>query len=99
MVDLSSITGFEWDEGNQDKNWLKHRVATSEREETFFNIPLLVRPNQLHSQSESRYFILGRSNAGRYLFIAFTLRMNQISVISARDMSQKERASYEQANS
>ena len=99
MIDLSSIVGFAWDEGNQEKNWLKHHVATSECEETFFNLPLLLQTDPLHSQAEPRYFVLGQTNAGRYLFVAFTVRNDKIRVISAREMSQKERASYEQANS
>lgn len=99
MIDLNSIAGFDWDKGNQEKNWLRHRVAASECEETFFNLPLLVQADLSHSQTESRYFVLGQSNAGRFLFIAFTLRKDKIRVISARDMNQKERASYEQANS
>jgi uncharacterized DUF497 family protein len=99
VIDLNSIVGFDWDEGNQEKNWLKHRVTTSECEETFFNLPLLLRPDPSHSQAESRYFVLGQTNAGRYLFVAFTIRKDKIRVISARDMSQKERAIYEQANS
>lgn len=99
MIDLNSIVGFDWDEGNQEKNWLKHHVATSECEETFFNLPLLLQTDPSHSQAESRYFVLGQTNAGRYLFIAFTIRNDKIRVISARDMSQKERAIYEQADS
>ncbi|MEA3439753.1 MAG: BrnT family toxin [Chloroflexota bacterium] len=31
-----------------------------------------------------------KTNAKRWLFIAFTIRENKIRVISARDMSQKE---------
>jgi uncharacterized DUF497 family protein len=36
---------------------------------------------------------------GRRLFIAFTIRGEKIRVISARDMSKKERSIYEQINS
>jgi len=98
VIDLSSIVGFDWDEGNREKNWLKHHVATSECEETYFNLPLLLHTDPSHSQAEPRCFVLGQTNAGRYLFVAFTVRNNKIRVISAREMSQKERASYEQGN-
>ena len=96
---LNDITGFDWDEGNIQKNWLKHKVSTGECEEVFFNLPLLLHPDSKHSQAEVRYYVLGQTNAGRRLFIAFTLRGTKIRVISARDMSRKERAVYEQANS
>jgi uncharacterized DUF497 family protein len=29
--------GFEWDEGNSTKNWLKHGITISECEEVFMN--------------------------------------------------------------
>ncbi len=94
MVDLSSLTGFDWDEGNRDKNWITHQVSISECEEAFFNFPLLLQPDLAHSSTEARYFVLGQTNAGRYLFIAFTVRNDKIRVISARNMSKKERAAY-----
>jgi uncharacterized DUF497 family protein len=52
-----------------------------------------------HSQKEPRYYVLGHTIAGRRLFIAFTIRGDKIRVISARDMSKKERSIYEQINS
>ncbi|MGC1376062.1 MAG: BrnT family toxin [Anaerolineales bacterium] len=95
MIDLNSINSFDWDDGNREKNWLKHRVTTRECEETFFNLPLLLQPaDAAHSQVEPRYYVLGHSDAGRSLFIAFTVRTDKIRVISARDMSRKERSIY-----
>ncbi|RMF56704.1 MAG: BrnT family toxin [Calditrichaeota bacterium] len=95
--DLSTLSGFDWDEGNRSKNWEKHRVSTVECEEVFFNRPLLLFPDVKHSQYEPRYYVLGHTNAGRRLFVVFTVRGNRIRVISARDMSRKERKIYEQA--
>ncbi len=99
MIDLSQITGFDWDENNREKNWEKHRVLAGECEEVFFNLPLLLQPDPTHSQEEPRYYVLGHTITGRWLFIAFTVRENRIRVISARDMSKKERKFYEQTNS
>ena len=94
MLDLDRITGFDWDAGNLDKNWIKHRVSNAECEELFFNLPLVVADDTVHSQDEKRYYALGQTNASRWLFIAFTIRENKIRVISARDMSQQERMIY-----
>jgi len=94
MVDLNEVDGFDWDDANRDKNWVKHGVAVGECEEVFFNLPLILQADRPHSQNEERYYILGQTNAGRYLFIAFSLRQNKIRVISARDMSKKERIAY-----
>ena len=99
MIDFSHVTGFEWDEGNRDKNWEKYQVSNSECEEVFFNLPLLLQPDESHSQSEARYYVLGQTNAGRRLFIVFTIREKRVRVISARDMSKRERMIYEQSYS
>lgn len=99
MIDLSQLAGFDWDESNRDKNREKHEVLASECEEVFFNLPLLLQSDDTHSQKEPRYYVLGHTIAGRRLFIAFTVREDKIRVISARDMSKKERKIYEQANS
>lgn len=99
LFDFDHITSFDWDEGNRDKNWLRHQVTTGECEQVFFNQPLLVLPDIRHSQQESRYYALGQTDAGRKLFVVFTVRGSLLRIISARDMSRKERKIYEQANS
>src|SRR5256885_9467115 len=91
---LADCTGFEWDEGNLDKNWEEHRVAFWECEEVFLNRPLVVRQDDEHSATERRYYALDRSEAGRLLFVAFTVRRKLIRPISARDMTTKERRAY-----
>ena len=98
MIDLSKIDGFEWDDGNQSKNWIKHQVSPFECEEIFFNLPLLLSDDLKHSQREKRYYVLGQTNKGRQLFVSFTIRNSKIRVISARDMSRKERKIYAKKN-
>lgn len=94
---LEKCTGFEWDNGNQNKNWSKHRVSSLECEQVFFNEPLLLYQDEKHSYSEPRLYVLGRTDDFRELFIVFTIREHLIRVISARDMSKKERQIYEEA--
>ena len=98
MIDLTRITGFDWDKGNARKND-KHGVSMAEAEQVFFNQPLLLLPDPGHSQIESRFYALGKSDDARTLHITFTLRGGGklIRVISARDMHRKERTIYEQA--
>lgn len=93
---LDGCIGFDWDEGNVEKNWELHRVPFWEAEEIFFNEPLLIRPDREHSTSESRYLALGKTDSGRLLFISFTIRSSLIRVISVRDMTRKEVRRYEQ---
>jgi uncharacterized DUF497 family protein len=99
MFDIQNIDGFDWDDGNIDKNWIIQRVSNSECEEVFFNLPLLLADDKKHSQDEKRYYVLGQTNARRRLFIAFTVREKKIRVISARDMNQKEGSVYAKSNS
>jgi uncharacterized DUF497 family protein len=99
VFDFSTIEGFDWDEGNLDKNWIKHQVSNAECEELFFNLPLVISDDVKHFQDEKRYYALGKTDTNRLLFIAFTIRKDNIRVISARDMNQNERTIYAQANS
>ena len=92
---LARCTGFDWDEGNVLKNWVKHRVTAAECEQIFFNRPLVVAEDVEHSKAEGRFYALGQTDAGRLLLVVFTVRRNLIRVISARAMTKKERKEYE----
>jgi uncharacterized DUF497 family protein len=98
MIDVSKISGFEWDSGNARKSVDKHAVSQSEAEQLFFNAPLLMSPDVKHSKNETRVHALGKTDAERLLHVTFTLRLGGalVRVISARDMHRKERANYEQ---
>lgn len=91
---LFGSIGFNWDEGNTHKNWEKHQVTPAECEQVFLNHPLVLYNDIKHSKQEKRYFVLGHTELGRKLFIAFAVRKNRIRVISARDMSRNERRVY-----
>lgn len=90
-------TEFDWDGGNAEKNWQRHRVSQSECEEIFFNRPLVVADDELHSEDEPRLYALGQTDGGRLLFVAYTVRGEKVRVISARDMTRRERKVYEDA--
>jgi len=94
----TECAGFDWDEGNAAKNWDEHGVADFECEDIFFNQPLIVQYDPEHSEQERRFHALGQTDKGRYLLVAFTIRRKLIRVISAREMTRRERrfyASYE----
>lgn len=86
--------GFQWDSGNSEKNREKHQVFKAECEQVFFNKPLVVSDTKDKTVKEKRWHILGRTDLNRLLFVVFTIRKNLIRVISARDMSKKERVKY-----
>lgn len=76
---------------------LGHGVTQAEPEEIFFHTPVLLLDDVKHSVREQRFVLHGATNAGRLLTAAFIVRGNRVRVISVRDMSRKERRSYEKA--
>lgn len=85
---------FEWNKGNLEKNWKKHKVHFKKAEEIFFNRPLSIYKDIKHSQKENRLVALGVTNKKRKLYSAFTVRNKKIRIISVRDQSKKERELY-----
>ena len=98
VIDWTLVEGFEWDDGNARKSSDRHAVSQSEAEQVFFNQPLLILDDPRHSVHEARFHALGLTDEGRRLHVTFTLRRadTRIRVISARDMSRKERARHAQ---
>ncbi len=98
MIDLSRVSGFQWDEGNERKNIDTHGVDQAEAEQVFSNHPLLIVDDTAHSQQERRLNASGVTDAGRRLHITFTMRNERtlIRIISARPMSRRERERYAQ---
>ena len=89
---------FDWDSGNRDK-CQKHGASIAEIEELFAGEPR-VAPDLKHSDEEQRFIAVGRTGAGRPLFVAFTIRQIAaqacIRPVSARPMHQREIQHYEQ---
>lgn len=90
------LDGFEWDDGNNEKNWLRHKVTQAEAEQIFLNRPILIIQATKPARAEPRNAALGKTNHGRFLFVVFTIRGSKIRVISARPMSRKEHDIYGQ---
>ncbi len=79
---------FEWDRHNEDKIQQRHNVLSEEAEECFFNRHKIRRYG-------SRYWLYGQTDTGRYLFIVYIKkRADKVRVISARDMTDRERQHF-----
>lgn len=64
-------------------------MAADEAEEAF------ERRHYVFKTKDGRYGLLGRSAAGRYLFIVFELRGRRTArVVTARDMTQRDKRLY-----
>ena len=82
------IQHLEWDENNID-HIARHGVDPDEVEEALVDKPLIRRGRQ------GRYLIYGQTTAGRYLFaVVKPLRSAWARVITARDMTDRERRYY-----
>ena len=79
---------FEWTEGNTG-HIARHNVTPDEAEEACFNSPSVFRGRR------NRYFVLGQTDAGRYLTVILEYRPRRtVRVITARDMTGTERKRY-----
>lgn len=89
--------GFDWDDGNRLK-CQEHGVAIADIEAVFRGT-VWVFPDIEHSSTETRYVGIGRTEAGRHVFVAYTLRSSDDAVlirpISARFMHAKEVKHFE----
>lgn len=93
---LGNVDGFDWDEGNSNKNWHLHRVTDRECEEVFGNVPIVIVRDETHSDFETRYAARGTTDSKRLLTVIFTMRTGLIRVISGRDMTRREKLIYEE---
>ena len=87
---------FEWDDQKARSNLRKHRVSFDEAK-TVFDDPLYVDfydPD--HSLDEHRYIIIGESEQGRVLIVAYATRADRIRIINARGVTEAERQAYEE---
>ena len=86
---------FEWDLNKAKTNLQKHRVAFGEAATIFSDGLSITIYDPDHSDQEDRYITIGTSGTGRFLMVAHTDRGGQIRIISARQLTRKERKAYE----
>lgn len=90
------ITGIIWHRSVVDKLIFKHNVTTGEVEEVFRDKPRIRFMEKGDREGEDVYVALGRTNAGRYLFVLFIYkRTREAMILTARGMERKERRLYE----
>ena len=86
---------FEWDSDKARDNEQKHGVAFLEASEVFDDDYSSSVPDPDHSSDEDRYLIFGISKQGRHLVVSYTERGDRIRLVSAREMTPRERRAYE----
>ncbi|MGH9603119.1 MAG: BrnT family toxin [Terriglobales bacterium] len=92
----SGLPEFEWDPDKARMNQRKHGVSFEEAATVFFDEAALVEEDSGHSRGgELRSRIIGRSETGRVLVVAYCEANDLIRIISARKASHSEERSYE----
>lgn len=91
-----AVLTFEWDPEKARENEQKHGVAFSEATEVFSDDNSSTVPDPDHSTGEERYIIFGATKQGRHLVVSYTEREERVRLISARQMTPRERRAYEQ---
>jgi uncharacterized protein len=83
---------FEWDGANIEHIG-RHDVEAEEAEEALLD-PYRVSRTAYAAGSERREAIVAATEAGRKLFVVFTIRGQAIRVISAREATDVEKRAY-----
>jgi uncharacterized DUF497 family protein len=87
---------FEWDFGKERENQKKHKVSFSEAVETFSDPDGIQLVDTSHSNTEDRFYWVGKSGSGRILTTRFTKRGSKIRIIGSAEW-RKFRRFYEAA--
>mgnify|MGYP003394216993 CR=1 FL=1 len=88
---------FEWDKGNSNKSWQKHKISLQEAEQVFESERFIILDDISHSLFENRKLIIGPSSSGKLLSAIFTIRRHRVRIISVRPSARKERKIYEES--
>jgi len=76
---------FEWDADKELVNIRKHQVSFAEAVETFFDERGIQLVDRKHSDQESRFYWVGKSNRGRILTTWFTKRGMVLRIIGCAE--------------
>ena len=84
------IEKINWDQETVD-HIAKHAVSPEEVEEVLFDEedkPLLLKGK------EGRYLAYGQTQGGRYLLVVWAIHYRKTNIITARDLTKKEKQFY-----
>jgi len=87
---------FEWDPQKAVSNQRKHGVSFQEAASVLGDPLSITYHDPDHSATEHRFIIVGMSQSGQVLMVAYTDRGDNIRIISARKTTRQERKHYEE---
>ena len=86
---------FDWDDDKAEINIVRHGISFLEATSVFDDDLSITFLDPDHSIDEERLIIIGHSNRGRLLFVSHTDRNRRPRIISAREVTRRERKVYE----
>ena len=86
---------MQWDESKSLINERKHGIQFIDVEPVFFD-PAAVTIEDRTAHGEQRFITMGRDGYDRILVVIYTLRSNDVRLISARKASRNEVKFYEE---
>ncbi|MGI8423932.1 MAG: BrnT family toxin [Chloroflexota bacterium] len=86
---------FEFDSRKAAANAAKHGVSFEEAASVLRDALSESGPDPANSDREDRFLIVGLAGSGRLLVVAVTHRRDAIRIISARELTARERRAYE----
>ncbi len=85
---------FQFDPAKAASNLKKHGVSFADAEGVFYD-PLAIHQLDPDSDDEERFVAIGLGSAGTILVVIYTLRGEEIRIISVRHATRHEVKSYE----
>ena len=86
---------FEWNPIKAAENLKSHSVSFDEASSVFGYALAITIDDPDHSIDENRFITMGYSNRQRLLVVVHTEREGKIRIISAREVTPRERKQYE----
>ena len=89
---------FEWDDKKNDINKEKHGISFIEASTVFYDDNALLINDEVHSNIEERFILLGISTLANMLVVCHCYRNSEevIRIISARKATKKETRQYDE---
>lgn len=85
---------FQYDPSKAASNLKKHRISFADAEGVFYD-PLAIHELDPDSEDEERFVAVGMGSASTILVVVYTLRGEEIRLISARRATRHEVKIYE----
>jgi uncharacterized DUF497 family protein len=85
---------FQFDPTKAKSNLIKHKVSFADAEGVFYD-PLAIHAEDVFHEGEVRWIAIGMGSASEILVVVYTLRGDDIRLISVRRATRRETKAYE----